>query len=597
MSNRLEFTAFLKDMMSGPLSQLKSKSTVAYNSIKSSFGKIAQESRVATMSIDQINRRLDELNRTRRISVDLRQIRSANAEIQRLKIQKTKMETATAESPGMGGFAAAGVAGLIIGGVMKAVGFARGALEEWNQGQQAEAQVKASLISTKGVSGKQYGDLQNQADKLQDVTLFENDVTLKAQSILLTFTKVRGEIYDRAIPAIQDMATKMGTDLNSATLQVGKALNDPIQGVNALRRAGVQLDDQQKKLIETYVKSGQIQKAQEIILKELNTEFGGSAQAAAKAGTGGMTQLNNKFKDLKEQSGALLGPLVELSGGLGKVIDKAKEYITVPMSLHMQSEQSEVNALARTLMDSQLPQEIRLQNYNRLNQIAPEVLKNLDAENINVQQLAANLEAYNTQMKYKIAYQANQEKIAPHIKYQEDLAAQLNKAEQSFVDKMRGFDDETIARGTKSRVYFDEMLKRSKNFLWAAEMTADMATQQNEKFGNILTNKVIEMRDITKLMKGSSGVVQDMWANFNKYNPIPEGMEADPTNPYKELEKINSLSGDYAKQKNINIYITNLNEGGINVHAATVKESGTEIKDEVTKILLTAINDANRVDV
>jgi hypothetical protein len=43
-----------------------------------------------------------------------------------------------------------------------------------------------------------------------------------------------------------------------------------------------------------------------LILKELGTEFGGSAEAAAKAGNGGWTMLKNKFDNVRESIGGLL---------------------------------------------------------------------------------------------------------------------------------------------------------------------------------------------------------------------------------------------------------------------------------------------------
>lgn len=170
----------------------------------------------------------------------------------------------------------------------------------------ADAQLKAAIASTNGAAGRSFEQLKQQAADLQKQTLFGDEQTQEAQGVLLTFTKIQGTIYDQAIPAVLDMATALKLDLKSASIQVGKALNDPIAGVTALGRAGVQFNDDQKAMIKSLVDTGDVAGAQNIILKELETQFKGSAKAAAEAGTGGLTQLSNRVSDIKESLGLLL---------------------------------------------------------------------------------------------------------------------------------------------------------------------------------------------------------------------------------------------------------------------------------------------------
>lgn len=170
----------------------------------------------------------------------------------------------------------------------------------------ADAQLKATLKSTSEAAGRSFEDLKKQASDLQKITLFGDEQTQGAQAILLTFTKVREEVFDKSIPLIQDYATVLKTDLNSAALQVGKALNDPVKGIAALGRAGVQFTAEQKNMINSMVAVGDIAGAQKVILGELETQFKGSAEAAAKAGLGGFQQLKNRLSDVKEGFGLLI---------------------------------------------------------------------------------------------------------------------------------------------------------------------------------------------------------------------------------------------------------------------------------------------------
>ena len=170
------------------------------------------------------------------------------------------------------------------------------------EAQYAQAQLQSALKSTGFAAGQSITALNDHAVALQRVTAFGDDAVSGAQALLLTFTKVRGDVFPKATTAVLDMAQAMGTDLKSAALQVGKALNDPVLGVGALARAGVQFSEQQKAVIKSLVETGQVAKAQAIILQELETQFGGSAQAARKTLGGALAALKESFGDLFEVS-------------------------------------------------------------------------------------------------------------------------------------------------------------------------------------------------------------------------------------------------------------------------------------------------------
>jgi phage-related minor tail protein len=184
------------------------------------------------------------------------------------------------------GTAAAGVAALVIRNTIEA--------------EKAQAQLAAALKSTAGAAGLSQDQLNGMADSLSSLTTFEDDAITSAQALLLTFTKIGGDVFPDAIRAAADMSTALGTDLNSAVLQLGKALNDPIKGLTTLGRAGVQFTDSQKALIEAMVESGRVADAQRIILGELETQFGGSARAARDTLGGALQALTNTVGNLLE---------------------------------------------------------------------------------------------------------------------------------------------------------------------------------------------------------------------------------------------------------------------------------------------------------
>lgn len=195
-------------------------------------------------------------------------------------------------------------------GAFASVEFLKGSIEMYNESAQASAQLDATLRSTANAANLNRDALDAQADALMKTSLFDDDAITKSQALLATFTNIHDTIYMEAMPAITDMATKMGGDLQGATIQVGKALQDPIQGINALRRVGVNFGEEQKKMIKNMVETNHVAEAQAFILKELQTEFGGSALAASQAGTGPMVVLRNEFNNVREEIGGMVMALV-----------------------------------------------------------------------------------------------------------------------------------------------------------------------------------------------------------------------------------------------------------------------------------------------
>lgn len=203
--------------------------------------------------------------------------------------------------------------GLAIGGaVVAGVGVAALAFKKYIansiEAEKVQAQLAQRIKSTGMAAGLAIGDLNKMADALQAATTFDDESIGKAQAVLLTFTKVGKESFGRATEAILDMSTALGKDLQSSALQVGKALNDPVKGVRALGEAGVQFTQSQKDTIKALVETGDVARAQSLILKELETQMGGSARAARDTLGGAIDALKNSFNNLLEgEAGGLRG--------------------------------------------------------------------------------------------------------------------------------------------------------------------------------------------------------------------------------------------------------------------------------------------------
>ena len=226
--------------------------------------------------------------------------------------------------------------------VFKGIGYVHEAMEYTQDLHQSMSQVGAVLKSTNEMAGLSMKELEESAKSLSSNTMFTRSDVFGMQSLLLTFTSVKDKIFNEAQPAIMDLAQRMGGDLKGASIQVGKALNDPIVGMTALRRVGVSFSEDQKAVIKRLQETGDLAGAQKIILKELAVEFGGSAKAAFDANP--MARFNKLASSLKliigeiaEETLSSLMPIFELLGntfknvgiGIKNIIEYFKEHTTV----------------------------------------------------------------------------------------------------------------------------------------------------------------------------------------------------------------------------------------------------------------------------
>lgn len=166
--------------------------------------------------------------------------------------------------------------------------------------EQALAQVEARMRSTGGAAGLTTDEVAALAAALQDATTFGDEAILEAQSVLLTFRGISRETFGSATEAVLDLATAMGQSAQSAAIQLGKALDDPNRGLDALTRSGLVLTDAQKRLIREFFAAGRAAEGQKIILDEVAVQMGGAARAARDTLGGALDALGNRIGDLTE---------------------------------------------------------------------------------------------------------------------------------------------------------------------------------------------------------------------------------------------------------------------------------------------------------
>lgn len=174
----------------------------------------------------------------------------------------------------------------------------------------AEAKLEAVLRATGNAAGFTAKQIKQQAAALQKLTGIGDETIISMQAVIATFKNIKGDEFIRTTQAVLDMATVLDTDLRSAAIQVGKALNDPLTGMTMLRRSGVSFTVQQVEMVKSLIASGREMEAQRIILVELESEFGGAAKAVGDTFHGAMMKAGSAIGDAAEKIGTVFVPQI-----------------------------------------------------------------------------------------------------------------------------------------------------------------------------------------------------------------------------------------------------------------------------------------------
>jgi hypothetical protein len=130
------------------------------------------------------------------------------------------------------------------------------------------------------------------ADQFQSTTTFAGEAVQRAEAIFTTIGKVGPEQMQAALTAAADLATFMGTDLETAASLMAKAFGTGGESLGKLKTI----------MGDTAPAAADF----ESIIAALNQQFGGQAAAAMETTSGKMAQLENQFGEIKETVGGLI---------------------------------------------------------------------------------------------------------------------------------------------------------------------------------------------------------------------------------------------------------------------------------------------------
>lgn len=213
-----------------------------------------------------------------------------------------------------------------IGLVMAAQNAVR-AFEAFDRQQRITDQI---LRATGGAAGRTAQQIDALSESIAAATLASASDVRDAANQLLTFTNITGDAFDRTLRAAQDLASLGFGSITSATQQMAKALEDPINGLAGLRRAGVSFSESQRETIRQMVESGRVAEAQRLILSQVEAQVGGAGAAAGGGLAGAYDSLTGQIDIFIRRTGEQIATLSQLetimnriSSGIGEVNARA----------------------------------------------------------------------------------------------------------------------------------------------------------------------------------------------------------------------------------------------------------------------------------
>jgi lambda family phage tail tape measure protein len=230
-----------------------------------------------------------------------------------------------------GALAALGPAGVAAGAAIATMGagLVRG-IQDAGAAEQAYRRLEAVLSATGHAAGLTGRQITAFAEEMERSTLVTAEGVQEAAAVLATFRSISGETFTRTLALAQDMATVFGGSLSSSATQLGKAFEDPIQGLSALRRVGVSFSGSQRDLIQSLMDTGREAEAQRVILDALEKQIGGAAAAEAKGLTGATNRLSDAWGNFLEELANTTGAASIAEGalmGVARVMERVSEWL------------------------------------------------------------------------------------------------------------------------------------------------------------------------------------------------------------------------------------------------------------------------------
>lgn len=187
--------------------------------------------------------------------------------------------------------------------------------------QVATTQLNTVIAATGGAAGVTAAEAAKLAQSLQELTGVQNNQIIRAETMLLRYSSLGGDVFPKATKAALDLAAAMGGDVVSAAVTLSRALADPQRGVSMLQRQRLVAFEpgEMDRLMATYRQS--IERGQEMLLGIITRTTAGMAEAYRRTLPGAFQALHTEVDSFMEKIGE-----AGFGGAMNRAINRLVEF-------------------------------------------------------------------------------------------------------------------------------------------------------------------------------------------------------------------------------------------------------------------------------
>jgi|GEM_PF-3323285 len=425
----------------------------------------------------------------------------------------------------------------------KGFDYLKSAVEASEARTKAMAGVDALLKSTGRSAEMTSSEVLKIANNLREVnknSVKTNDI-IDAEGIVLTFENIKKADIPKTTQTVIDLAARMGTDLKSAALSVGIALEAPDQGFRRLRQAGILFTDDEKKTIKSMVDSGDAAGAQAVMFDKLSEKVGGYAASVVTP----LEAVENKFDvitgTIKRQIGDMITSALEPFAAeatkdispINSEFEEAQKK-SVVLKTRFEELATTTEGLGNKTNRTANEQKLYKDTINTLLSEYPNYFKNLDANKTKYEDIKnaivsarVELDNYMQSMVKAAIYQDKQNQIVDLGKKQYEALktkystyAEYNKrsADGTIDDIIPGQSPRKMLGGDHFLTFREQL----NNNLKSADATIDETsnkikgiTTEITKMGDVISGGVSETKHV-KTLKELNNDLKEAQANLKK---------------------------------------------------------------------------------
>jgi phage-related minor tail protein len=405
--------------------------------------------------------------------------------------------------------------------------------------------LEASLAATGNAAGLTANQLEEMSKKLAQGTLFDNTAIQQSINVLLTFDNVRGEVFEGAIRHAENLSAKFGIELPQATRMLGRALQEPGEGLQALSKYIGTINSQTLDYIKSLDDSGQSEEARAEILKLLDSRMKGFAETVGTSAPAAFDRMKVSWGNMLEEMGRgmssspVFDKLAKFFEDAAIAIDyypkfvneKEKERVdnelkaTEEAAVKMTARRKELNAQLRRMDEEERsggadPNDWRRRNTKRI--IDEELAEIAKAQQRRTALLQFQQDLLNAQEKKNQQEQQDRAKAAQAAKAkQEEEAAQkrkeheqkLLKENEELAKKIEAGEMEATQHRLEMLNFELEQEKITRND--ALRVVQDALTFEMEGSATWKTLKTEELKLLKELKKADEDLVQQAMQRYD----------------------------------------------------------------------------------